>query len=84
MVEKWTYKEKEIYVLFTDRSISLNQSGFKRSAFCVNQPLLNPHDFCESLDNGMEVGRVSLNKTFDKFAIRISYSNYNKMGSLQS
>ena len=48
--------------------ISSNQSGFKQSESCINQPLSITHEIYKSADDGYEVRGVfpDVSKTFDK------------------
>ena len=48
--------------------ISSNQSGFKQSESCINQPLSITHEIYKSADDGHEVRGVfpDVSKTFDK------------------
>ena len=59
----------EMFIYFSaNKLISKNQSAFQPGDSCINQLLSITHEISTSLDNGLEVGSVSLGitKTFDK------------------
>ena len=59
----------EMFIYFSaNKLISKNQSAFHPGDSCINQLLSITHEIFTSLENGLEVGSVSLDitKTFDK------------------